>query len=280
MRKLFEKLENIGVHLILIAFSVWSLFPVFWILSTSFKKREDIFSTKINILPPHFTIENYRELITGNDGLFLIWIKNSVLIAACTTALGVFLAATCAYAFSRFKFAGKNLGISLFLISQMFPGVILIVPLYNLMSKLGLLNMYWGLILAYCTVALPFCVFMLKGFFDTIPKELEEAALVDGLGAWGTFYRIVLPLAAPGIAVTAFFSFVTAWNEFMFALTFMTNQTMYTLPVGLRTFVFEFRTDWHLMSAGAIIVTIPVLIFFLTAQKFLVGGLTAGGVKG
>jgi len=162
----------------------------------------------------------------------------------------------------------------------MFPGVILIVPLYNIMSRMGLLNQYWGLILAYSSVSLPFCVFMLKGFFDTIPRELEEAALVDGMGAWGTFYRIAFPLSIPGIAVTAFFSFITAWNEFMFALTFMTRQSMYTLPVGLRTFVFEFRTDWHLMSAGAIIVTIPVLIFFLFAQKYLVSGLTAGGVKG
>ncbi len=272
--------ELIGVHVFLIIFSIWSLFPVLWILSTSFKRRQDIFSTKIHLLPPHFTWENYNQLITGDNGLFLIWIKNSIIIAGLTTLFGVFLSATCAYAFSRFQFKGKKTGMWLFLLTQMFPGVILIVPLYNLMSKLGLLNVYWGLILAYSTVSLPFCLFMLKGFFDTIPKELEEAALVDGLSPWGTFYKIVLPLAVPGIAVTAFFSFVTAWNEFMYALTFMTEQTMYTLPVGLRTFVFEFRTDWHLMSAGAIIVTIPVLIFFLGAQKYLVSGLTAGGVKG
>jgi len=278
--QLFKTLENIGVHIVLIIFSIWSLFPVVWILSTSFKRRQDIFSTKISIIPPHFTTENYYKLITENNGLFLYWIRNSIIIAALTTLFGVFLAATCAYAFSRFKFRGKKSGMWLFLLSQMFPGVILIVPLYNIMSRLGLLNVYWGLILAYSTVSLPFCVFMLKGFFDTIPKDLEEAALVDGLGPWGTFYRIVLPLAVPGIAVTAFFSFVTAWNEFMFALTFMTEQTMYTLPVGLRTFVFEFRTAWHLMSAGAIIVTVPVLFFFLMAQKYLVSGLTAGGVKG
>lgn len=280
MKIRYSKLENFFVHVVLIFFCIWSLFPVLWILSTSFKLRQDVFTTKINLLPPTFTLENYKYLLTFDNGLFLIWIKNSVMIAALTTLWGVFLAATCAYAFSRFNFKGKHMGMQLFLLSQMFPGVILIVPLYNIMSKLGLLNQYWGLILAYSTVSLPFCVFMLKGFFDTIPKELEEAALVDGLTIWGTFYRIVMPLSVPGIAVTAFFSFVTAWNEFMFALTFMTDQKLFTLPVGLRTFVFEFRTDWHWMSAGAIIVTIPVLIFFLYAQKYLVSGMTAGGVKG
>jgi len=261
-------------------FCIWSVFPVLWILSTSFKRRQDVFSTVISLLPPHFTFDNYKYLLTFDNSLFLVWLKNSALIALFTTIWGVFLAATCAYAFSRFRFKGSKLFMRLFLLSQMFPGVILIVPLYNLMSKLGLLNQYPGLILAYSTVALPFCVFMLKGFFDTIPIELEEAAMTDGLTPWGTFYRIVLPLSLPGIAVTAFFSFITAWNEFMFALTFMTDQKLYTLPVGLRTFVFEFRTDWHWMSAGAIIITVPVLIFFLYAQKHLVSGMTAGGVKG
>jgi arabinogalactan oligomer/maltooligosaccharide transport system permease protein len=275
-----SKLEISAVHSVLILFSIWSLFPVLWILSTSFKKKQDVFSTQIHLLPPEFTWDNYHHLLTFGNGLFFSWVKNSVMVALCTTLLGVFLAATCAYAFSRFRFKGKNISLGMFLLSQMFPGVILIVPMYNLMGVLHLLNSYWGLVLAYSTVALPFCVFMLKGFFDTIPKELEEAALVDGLSPWGTFYKIVLPLSAPGIAVTAFFSFVTAWNEFMYALTFMTDQVMYTLPVGLRTFVFEFKTDWHYMSAGAILVTIPVLAFFLAAQKYLISGLTAGGVKG
>lgn len=280
MKSRYSKIENWVVHGVLILFCIWSVFPVVWILSTSFKFRKDIFTTDIHLIPPQFTLKNYSYLLTFENGLFLKWIKNSVMVAGLTTLWGVFLAATCAYAFSRFQFRGKKQGLGLFLLSQMFPGVILIVPLYNIMSRMGLLNQYWGLILAYSSVSLPFCVFMLKGFFDTIPRELEEAALVDGMGAWGTFYRIALPLSIPGIAVTAFFSFITAWNEFMFALTFMTRQSMYTLPVGLRTFVFEFRTDWHLMSAGAIIVTIPVLIFFLFAQKYLVSGLTAGGVKG
>ncbi|RYX88812.1 carbohydrate ABC transporter permease [bacterium] len=137
-----------------------------------------------------------------------------------------------------------------------------------------------GLLIAYSTISLPFCVWMLKSFFDTIPKSLEEAAMIDGLTSFGTFWKIILPLSLPGLSVTAFFSFITAWNEFMFALTFMSTSEHYTLPVGLRTFVFEFNTDWHYMAAGAIIVSLPVLIFFFIAQKFLISGLTSGGVKG
>jgi arabinogalactan oligomer/maltooligosaccharide transport system permease protein len=148
------------------------------------------------------------------------------------------------------------------------------------MKNLGLLNSFSGLVLAYSTTALPFSVWMLKSYFDSIPYELEEAAKVDGLTVWGTFYRIVMPLALPGIAVTAFFAFITAWNEFMFALTFMSKEELYTIPVGLRTFVFQFRTDWHYVSAGAVLITIPVLIFFVFAQRWLVSGLTAGGTKG
>jgi arabinogalactan oligomer/maltooligosaccharide transport system permease protein len=275
-----SRAEEWLVHGVLLLFCAWSVFPVLWILSTSFKSRGDVFSTKINLLPPHFTTENYRYLLSFDNGLFLRWLWNSVAVAALTTLVGLFLASTCAYAFSRFQFTGKKMGLELFLLSQMFPGIILIIPLYGLVGSLGLLNTFWALILAYSTQALPFCVFMLKGFFDTIPRELEEAAHVDGLSIWESYYRIVLPLSIPGIAVTAFFSFVTAWNEFMFAFTFMTAQNLYTLPVGLRTFVFEFRTDWHYLSAGAIIVTLPVLIFFLAAQKYLISGLTAGGVKG
>lgn len=280
MNKKYSKIEDFFVHIVLILFSIWSVFPLLWILSTSFKPREDILLPEIHFLPQHFTWDNYSYLLTFSDGLFLIWLRNSIFIAILTTIVAIFMSTTAAYAFSRFKFPGRRAGLASFLITQMFPGVILIVPLYNIMRSLHLLNNYWGLILAYCTVALPFCVWMLKGFFDTIPVEIEEAAKIDGLDTWGTFYRILLPLSLPGIAVTAFFSFITAWNEFMFALTFMTDEKLFTLPVGLRTFVFEFRTDWNWMSAGAIIIVLPVILFFFIAQKYLVSGLTKGGVKG
>lgn len=278
-----ERNPNLGKpswwsYCILVIASLIAIFPVFWIFSTSLKPAAEVLSPELTILPQTITLENYRQVLQG--GLFWQWMVNSVVVALLTTVIGIILAATTAYAISRFDFWGKKTVLFSFLVAQMFPGAILIVPLYNLMKDLGLLNTFTGLVIAYSTLSLPFCVWMLKGFFDAIPISLEEAALIDGMSAWGTFLKIIIPLSLPGLAVTGFFSFITAWNEFMFALTFMTGENHYTLPVGLRTYVFEFNTAWHLMAAGAIIVTIPVLVVFLVAQRFLISGLTAGGVKG
>jgi len=279
MRKT-SKLESVATHTVLIIASLIAVFPILWIISTSFKPYSEVFSTTLNIVPDNFTLENYKYVLTKNDHIFLTWIKNSAIIALFTSLFSVFLSATAAYALSRYKFIGHKFTMYLFLVTQMFPGALLLIPLYNLMNSLGLLNSSLGLILAYSTVAIPFSTWMLKGFFDTIPYELEEAARVDGLSQFGTFYKIVLPLSLPGISVTIFFAFITAWNEFMIALTFLNNESKYTIPIGLQQFVNQFNTDWQYMAAGAVIVTIPVLILFLYAQKYLVSGLTAGGTKG
>lgn len=265
-------------YTILVIAAAIAIFPVFWIFSTSLKPAAEVLSPNLSIFPKTFTLDNYRQVLAG--GLFWRWMFNSVFVAICTTVIGIILASTTAYAVSRFAFWGKKPVLFSFLVAQMFPGAILIVPLYNIMKDLNLLNTFTGLVIAYSTLSLPFCVWMLKGFFDAIPISLEEAAMIDGLSSFGTFYKIILPLSLPGLAVTGFFSFITAWNEFMFALTFMTGENSYTLPVGLRTYVFEFNTAWHLMAAGAIVVTIPVLVVFLVAQRFLISGMTAGGVKG
>ena len=275
-----KKSLNLGTHIILIIASIVSVFPIIWILSTSFKFKEDVLKPGIHLVPTNFTLSNYEHVLNMNDHIFWRWLGNSVAISIVTTIIGLFLASTTAYAFSRFEFKGKRALLFSYLLTQMFPGAILIVPLYNVIKSFGLLNSYTGLFIAYSTISLPFCVWMLKSFFDTIPKSLEEAAMIDGLTSFGTFWKIILPLSLPGLSVTAFFSFITAWNEFMFALTFMSSSDHYTLPVGLRTFVFEFNTDWHYMAAGAMIVSLPVLVFFFIAQKFLISGLTAGGVKG
>ncbi len=280
-------------HLTLIVVCVVMLFPVFWVVSTSFKTQEEIESSKITLIPETFTLGNYDHLLNGMTGtvtvpgegrfqinLFWTWAGNSLLVAGITTTIGVLLAASTAYAFSRFQFRGRRVFLVSFLITQMFPGAILVVPLYNLLNQWGLLNNWLGLVLAYCTLALPFSVWMLKGFFDAIPYDLEEAAIVDGCNAFTAFWRIALPLTLPGIAVVAFFNFMTAWNEFMLALTFMTGEANKTLPVGLRNFVFQFNTDWHYMAAGSVLVTIPVMIGFLWAQRYLLSGLTSGSVKG
>lgn len=271
---------DIFIHIVLLAATLCAVFPLLWVLSTSFKPSSEVFSNIIRFIPAHPTLDNYQYVLTFKNSIFLSWFTNSFILALLTTIVSVFLAATAAYSFSRFKFKGKNAFLFSFLLAQMFPGALLVVPLYSIMKAYGLLNSYAGLVLAYSTASLPFCVMMLKGFFDTIPFELEEAARVDGLSPFGTFWRIVMPLSLPGLSVTCLFSFITAWNEFMFALTFMNGEDLYTLPVGLRIFVNQFQTDWHYMSAGAILITIPVMIVFLGAQKYLISGLTAGGTKG
>jgi arabinogalactan oligomer/maltooligosaccharide transport system permease protein len=269
------------LHGSLIFASVLAVFPVFWILISSFKDQQEIIgSTTLSILPHDWQFSNYRHVLTDDDGIFLTWFWNSLVVAFFTTIIGVFLAATAAYAFSRYRFPGYRPALTAFLITQMFPAAILLVPIYNIILHLGLLNQKTGLVLAYCTTAVPFCVWMLKGYFDTIPISIEEAGRIDGLTPFGTFWRIVVPLSLPGLAVTFFYAFITAWNEVAFATILLVSDKSYTLPVGLQTYVFEFSQNWEKLSAAAIIVTLPAIVVFLFAQRYLVTGLTRGGVKG
>jgi arabinogalactan oligomer/maltooligosaccharide transport system permease protein len=269
------------LHTSLIGACVIAVFPVFWILISSFKDQQEIISsTKLSILPHHWQVSNYVHVLTDDDGIFLTWLWNSIVVAFFTTVVGVFLAATAAYAFSRYRFPGYRPALTAFLITQMFPAAILIVPIYNIILHLGLLNQKLGLVLAYCTTAVPFCVWMLKGYFDTIPISIEEAGRIDGLTPFGTFWRIVVPLSLPGLAVTFFYAFITAWNEVAFANILLVSDKSYTLPVGLETYVFEFAQNWEKLTAAAMIVTVPAVVVFLVAQRYLVSGLTRGGVKG
>lgn len=235
-------------------------------------------------IPSEVTTQHFEDLFgaRGPDGelMFLRQAGNSILVALLTTVVGVFLSCTAAYALSRFRFPGRKAGLSAFLVVQMFPATLLLIPLYVVLNKLGLLNSIAGLVLVYSTTSIPFCVWTLKGYIDTLPRELEEAARIDGASQWMIFRRIVLPLARPGIAVTALFSFMTAWNEFIMASTFMTDQTKYTLPVLIQQNVNEHNANYGLFAAGAVVTSIPVMIAFYVLQRYLVGGLTAGAVKG
>jgi len=269
------------LHLSLLGAVVIAIFPVFWIAINSFKNYNDIVNhTTLSILPEDWTLSNYRHVLGADNHVFLTWLWNSVAIALMTTVVGVFLAATAGYALSRYRFPGYRAALNSFLVTQMFPAAILLVPIYNIVVHLGLLNTKTALVLAYSTVAVPFCVWMLKGYFDTIPISLEEAGRIDGLSPFGTFWRIVVPLSLPGLAVTCFYTFITAWNEVAFANIILIQNNSYTLPVGLRTYVFQFQQDWQYLTAGAVLVTIPAVIVFLLAQRYLVSGLTRGGVKG
>lgn len=273
--------EKAFTHGVLAFASALAVFPVLWVLSTSLKAEADIYRPGAGgLVPTRPTIEAYRQVLTVNNGAFITWFRNSLVVAGATAVIGTFLSAGAAFAFSRYKFVGKGALGFFFLLTQMFPGAVLLVPLYFLLQRMGLLGTFSGLIAAYATTSLPFGVWMLKGYFDTIPTTLDEAATVDGLGPFGVFWRIVAPLALPGIAVTGFFAFLTAWNEYMFALAFMTGDDKLLLPVGMAAaFGDQYQTKWHLMAAGSMMTTAPVLLVFVLCQRWLIGGLTAGGVK-
>ncbi|HEY3352456.1 MAG TPA: sugar ABC transporter permease [Polyangia bacterium] len=268
---------KITTHVFLALFTLMTLFPVVLVLKKSLSAGQD-FAVTLSPIPENPTLAHFKN-VTGHP-LFLRQLFNSAVAAAGTTIVGVFLACTAAYAFSRFRFPGHRGGMMVFLAVQMFPATLLMIPLYVLLDRLGLLDNILGLVLVYSTTAIPFCVWMLKGYFDTIPKELEEAARIDGASRFGIFFRIVLPLGRPAIAVTALFSFMTAWNEFIMASTFTSKESAYTLPVMLQHYVGEFTTEWGSFAAGAIIVSLPVMALFYALQKNLVAGLTAGSVKG
>lgn len=286
-----RKPNHVWIHAGLISFTLLTIYPVLWVLALAFSGQQSVGLVDLpkdpsflerarGILPwpAHFSVKNFVDVMTEQP--FGRWLLNSVLVSVMTTLLGVFLACTAAYAFSRFRFPGRDSGMLAFLVSQMFPGTLMLIPLFIIIVKwLGLGNTFWGLVIVYATTAIPFCVWMLKGYFDTIPIDIEESALIDGASRQTIFLKIILPLSTPAIAITALFSFMTAWNEFILASVFLEAETMYTAPVGLRFFVGGFSSQWGFFAAGSVIVSLPVVILFLYLQKYLVSGLTAGSVK-
>ncbi len=290
--KSVDRIPHWPLHIFLVFMLIVTVYPIFWVVTIALSGSQSLAITDVAadapfldrlraVIPwPHvFSLENFRALFSQQP--YGRWLWNSALVSLATTVLGVFLASTAAYAFSRFRFPGRRAGLMAFLVSQMFPGTLMLIPLFIIVVQwLGLGSTFTGLVLVYTTTAIPFCVWMMKGYFDTIPKELEESALIDGASQATIFFRIVLPLAKPAVAVTALFSFMTAWNEFIQAATFMNKEIKYTAPVGLRFFVGGFSQQWGYFAAGSIIAAIPVVLLFLFLQRFLVSGLTAGAVKG
>jgi arabinogalactan oligomer/maltooligosaccharide transport system permease protein len=276
-------LEQLIVHTVLMVVSVAVLYPVLWVVGMALTDSQ-AFSMDPNPIPTEPTLDNFRAVLGTTDGaggwLFGRQLFNSLLVSVATATVGIVLATTAGYAMSRWSFPGKNGALQIFLITQMFPGVVMAIPLYILLDEAGLLDSLLGLSLVYATTAIPFCTWNMKGYFDTIPRELEEAALMDGASRWVCFTRVVLPLARPALVVTGLFSFMTAWNEFILAATFMNDERAFTLPVVLQSYVGDFNTEWGRFAAGAVIVSVPVMVLFFVLQKHLVAGLTAGGVKG
>ena len=272
--RLDGKLRSFGAHLVLLHFVVLTLLPLVWILDIALSPGNALGGS----LGGPYTTEHFSKML--GSASFWTWMRNSLIVSLGTTLLGLVVAVPAGYAFSRYKFTGRDVSMFAFLLVQMFPGIIILVPYFLVMKTLGLLNSHLGLILAYCVTALPLCVWMLKGFFDTVPRELEEAALLDGCNQFQVFTKVVLPLSLPAVAVTALFSFLAAWNEFLLALTFNTSNDMYTLPVGLASMISSTGQAWGDFATASLLVSLPVALLFLFFQKFLIEGLSAGGVKG
>lgn len=219
-------------------------------------------------------------VILFTETSFLKWAWNSFLITLVVTLTGVTLASTSGYALSRFNFKGKQFGMISLMTTQMFPATMLLLPFFIILSKLGLIDSYIGLIIIYSSTALPFCIWQMKGYYDTIPTALEEAARLDGCSRFQAFYKVILPLSAPALVITALFSFMASWSEYVVAAVVLQDPELYTLPLGLKSFQASLATQWGLYAAGAIVVSIPVTILFVALAKFLVSGLTLGSVKG
>lgn len=223
------------------------------------------------------SLKSYFTLFTKTD--FLLWVRNSVFVSLLVTFTGVIFASTGGYALSRFRFRGRKFGMTALLTTQMFPATMLLLPFFILLSYLGLINSYIGLIIIYSSTALPFCVWQMKGYYDTIPPSLEESARIDGCTRFQAFYKVILPLSSPALVITALFSFMASWSEYVVAAIILQDPRLYTLPLGLKSFQASLSTQWGLYSAGAVVVSIPVTILFISLSKYLVSGLTMGSVK-
>jgi multiple sugar transport system permease protein len=264
------------VELPVLAIVAFALAPYAWMIVTSLKVNSEIIRVPVTYWPQQLTLEHYRTLFSRTT--FGGNLVNSLIIATGAMLTGILAAVPAAYAFSRFHFIGRRFLMIQFLVINMFPIVLLIIPLFVLMRTLGLIDTYFGIIIGHSTFAIPFAIWMMTSYMNSVPAELDEAAIVDGASRLQTIWLIILPLTMPGIVTTGIYIFVTSWNEYLFAM-MLSGQNVRTVTVALQLFIGEFSIQWGLLTAGGTIVAIPVTILFLLVQRRLVGGLTAGAVK-
>ncbi|HOW88780.1 MAG TPA: carbohydrate ABC transporter permease [Elusimicrobiales bacterium] len=270
--------RNLLIHLAVIAAAFVCVYPLLRMFSVSLRPGDKLFSADLSLIPAGASFRAYSDLL--RDTMFLRWLWNSLVITTATSFMGVSLASTAAYAFSRFRFPGRRSGMLLLLASQMIPAGMLILPLFLMIMKMGLMNTYLGMIIAYSVSSLPFSIWILKGYYDTIPRSLEEAALVDGTSRVGAFWRVVLPLSTPALSIAFLFNFTAAWNEYLVARVVLFSAKQYTWTLGLFELQGQYITQWGMFAAGSMLVTLPVLAVFLYSSKWLISGLTLGGIKG
>jgi multiple sugar transport system permease protein len=254
------------------------LFPIYWMVITAFSTPGTSFGRMPTLIPKEFHFDSIREVFEQRP--LMQWVRNSLLIASVSTIFAVLFSTTAAYSISRFKFKGRGLMGLITLVSQMLPSVLLVIPMFVLFKELGLLNNFLSVIIAHISFTIPLCVWMMKGYFDSIDKSIEEAAMIDGCTRLDTFIRVILPISLPGLAATALYAFIQSWDEYLFARTFVNSESLYTASVGLASFIGQYITLKEHMMGAALIVTIPTLLVIFFLQKYLVAGLTEGANKG
>lgn len=273
------KLLLIILHRVaLLPYLVFALFPIYWLIKVSVTPTNLLYSEGVRLWPSRATLDHYAFVLTNSD--FPIFFKNSLIVSLGTAFVVTILASLTGYAMSRFTFRGKAAVLALMLLTQMFPLSMLIAPIFKMYSTLGMTNSLLGLIIVYSAFNVPFAAFLMQSFFDGVPQDLEEAAMIDGATRFTAFRQIILPLTLPGIAATLGFVFTAAWSELLLALMLVSQGAVSTFPVGLLTFVSKFSVDFGQMMAASVMALVPVGLFFFAIQRFLVQGLTAGAVKG
>lgn len=262
----------------LLLFLAFVVFPFYWTVNTSLKTSETILHLPVAYLPDPLTLDNYQR--TWNRMGFQAFFVNSLVVAGSTMLATIVVTLLAGYGVARFKFRGRALLLVLFLATQMFPGALLLIPLFRIFKALGLINELWSLVLAYTTVSIPFCTLLMRGFVATVPSEIEDAAMIDGCGRLGVIRRVVLPIVAPGVITAGIFAFINSWNELVLATMFINDRAKMTIPVGLNFFLGEYTIDWGAITAGGVMALIPAILLFAYVQRFLVSGLSEGAVKG
>jgi len=273
-----HKLYWVFHYLLLAAFMAFAMFPLFWLLKVSITPNDLLYSEGVRLWPSRITFEHYASVVKHTR--FLLFFRNSLMVSSATAVLATLVAGAAGYGFSRFQFRGKFFIVGLMLVTQMFPLVMIVAPIFRLLSPLGLTNSLSGLVIVYTAFNVPFASFLMQSFFDAIPPDLEEAALIDGANRFTALCKIIVPLTLPGLAATIGFVFTAAWSELLFALMLNSSADVSTFPVGLLAFVSKFSVDFGQMMAAGVLALVPVCGFFLFIQRYLVQGLTAGAVKG
>ncbi len=271
-------LRTAGKYAALAAYVGFALFPLYWLLKIAVTPDQLIYSEGTRLWPSAATLANFTTVVFQTD--FLAYFRNSVAVSLTTAAATTLIAAGAGYAFSRFHFRGKSLIIAVMLVTQMFPLLMIIAPIYKIVAAAGLLNSLTSLIIVYTAFNIPFATFLMQSFFDSIPKDLEEAAMMDGCTRFQALRKVILPLTLPGLGATLGFVFTAAWSELLFALMLINSNDTMTFPVGLLTFVSKFSVDWGQMMAAGVLALVPSCLFFIFIQRYLVQGLTSGAVKG